>query len=166
MASGGRRGLPDNLDPLVDTLSNVVGILVIVIATMQIQLGDALERVLDLAIQRAAEAGDGASGPSARALALDRRRDEIFRRADAEADEATRRADALRAALERAPSDVTADGEDLESRLADAERELARAREALQRRREHVAVLERAPLDLRPYVLRRFLDDAPFTMPR
>ncbi|MCA9501803.1 MAG: hypothetical protein H6748_03045 [Spirochaetaceae bacterium] len=145
MASGGRRGLPDNLDPLVDTLSNVVGILVIVIATMQIQLGDALERVLDLAIQRAAEAGDGASGPSARALALDRRRDEIFRRADAEADEATRRADALRAALERAPSDVTADGEDLESRLADAERELARAREALQRRREHVAVLERAP---------------------
>lgn len=40
-----RRALPDNLDPLVDTLSNVVGILVIVIALTQLELGDALARI-------------------------------------------------------------------------------------------------------------------------
>ncbi|MBY0399256.1 hypothetical protein K2X89_03105, partial [Myxococcota bacterium] len=40
-----RSALPDNLDPLVDTLSNVVGILVIVIALTQLELGDAVERV-------------------------------------------------------------------------------------------------------------------------
>lgn len=40
-----RSALPDNLDPLVDTLSNVVGILVIVIALTQLELGDAVARV-------------------------------------------------------------------------------------------------------------------------
>ena len=50
-----RRGLPDNLDPLVDTLSNVVGILVIVLALTQIELGGALERVLGLEAARLAE---------------------------------------------------------------------------------------------------------------
>lgn len=40
-----RRALPDNLDPLVDTLSNVVGILVIVIALTRLELGDAVARV-------------------------------------------------------------------------------------------------------------------------
>ncbi len=50
-----RRALPDNLDPLVDTLSNVVGILVIVLALTQIELGGALERVLGLEAARLAE---------------------------------------------------------------------------------------------------------------
>jgi len=45
MSSPRRRALPDNLDPLVDTLSNVVGILVIVIALTQLELGDALARI-------------------------------------------------------------------------------------------------------------------------
>ena len=45
MSAPRRRALPDNLDPLVDTLSNVVGILVIVIALTQLELGDALDRV-------------------------------------------------------------------------------------------------------------------------
>jgi hypothetical protein len=45
MNSPRRRALPDNLDPLVDTLSNVVGILVIVIALTQLELGDALARI-------------------------------------------------------------------------------------------------------------------------
>ncbi|MEZ4330598.1 MAG: hypothetical protein R3F35_02520 [Myxococcota bacterium] len=40
-----RRAPPDNLDPLVDTLSNVVGILVIVIALTRLELGDAVARV-------------------------------------------------------------------------------------------------------------------------
>lgn len=43
-----RRSLPDNLDPLVDTLANVVGILVIVLALTQIELGGALARVVGL----------------------------------------------------------------------------------------------------------------------
>lgn len=41
-----RRALADNLGPLVDTLSNVVGILVIVLALTQIELSGALDRVL------------------------------------------------------------------------------------------------------------------------
>jgi len=48
MARRTRRILPDNLDPLVDTLANVVGILVIVIALTRIELGDALGRVAQL----------------------------------------------------------------------------------------------------------------------
>ena len=41
-----RRAVADNLGPLVDTLANVVGILVIVLALTQIELGGALDRVL------------------------------------------------------------------------------------------------------------------------
>ena len=55
MAARARRSLPDNLDPLVDTLSNVVGILVIVIALTQIQMGDALSRVAELDLLRLRE---------------------------------------------------------------------------------------------------------------
>lgn len=63
MSSQRRRALPDNLDPLVDTLSNVVGILVVVIALTQLELGDAVARV-------AAEAAIGrAGGPVAQARA-------------------------------------------------------------------------------------------------
>ena len=46
MTAGRRRGLPDNLDPLVDTLFNVVGILVFIVALTQLQLGDAIERLM------------------------------------------------------------------------------------------------------------------------
>ena len=52
MASRVRRALPDNLDPLVDTLANVVGILVIVIVLTQIELGDALDRLVDVEDRR------------------------------------------------------------------------------------------------------------------
>lgn len=45
MSAPRRRALPDNLDPLVDTLSNVVGILVIVIAMTRLEVGDAVARV-------------------------------------------------------------------------------------------------------------------------
>jgi len=45
MSAPRRRALPDNLDPLVDTLSNVVGILVIAIALTQLELSDAVARV-------------------------------------------------------------------------------------------------------------------------
>ncbi|MGB0621988.1 MAG: hypothetical protein ACPGVZ_21180 [Myxococcota bacterium] len=51
-----RRAVADNLGPLVDTLANVVGILVIVLALTQIELGGALDRVLQRqADQRAAD---------------------------------------------------------------------------------------------------------------
>lgn len=51
-----RRELPDNLDPLVDTLFNVVGILVFIVALTQLQLGDAIERLVDLESDAAVEA--------------------------------------------------------------------------------------------------------------
>jgi hypothetical protein len=50
-----RRALADNLGPLVDTLSNVVGILVIVLALTQIELGGALDRVMRRQAERLEE---------------------------------------------------------------------------------------------------------------
>ena len=68
-----RRALPDNLDPLVDTLANVVGILVIVLALTQIELGGALERVIGLEAARIAEEQDYLEERPSRRAALEAR---------------------------------------------------------------------------------------------
>lgn len=95
-----RRGLPDNLDPLVDTLSNVVGILVIVVALTQIQLGDALSRVAELDRRRIEQR----EGLPDRVEALDERRSELVRRTDADVEASAAIARELLAALEALPA--------------------------------------------------------------
>lgn len=81
MPQPGRRAALDNLDPLVDTLSNVVGILVIVVVLSQIQLGDALARVAEIDLLRTREERARELMP-AEFEALRLRRDAILRRTD------------------------------------------------------------------------------------
>jgi len=88
MAPRTRREIPDNLDPLVDTLANVVGILVIVIVLTQIELGDALARVIELDLQgKQAEREHADTLPEIEATLMGRE-EALFRRTDVEAEEA------------------------------------------------------------------------------
>jgi len=141
MPSRGRRSLPDNLDPLVDTLSNVVGILVIVVVLSQIQLGDALTRVAELDLLRLREERVRASVP-VEVEALDLRRNEIVRRTDADVAEAIELARETLATLEALPTrDESPDDRSLEAldeALVASRREIE-ARLATKEQRERYA---------------------------
>ncbi|MDH4017798.1 MAG: hypothetical protein OEV20_10710, partial [Actinomycetota bacterium] len=54
MARGGRRADAQSIDSLLDTMANVVGILVVLVAVTQLSLGDAIERIRERAGERAA----------------------------------------------------------------------------------------------------------------
>lgn len=112
-----RRGIPDNLDPLVDTLSNVVGILVIVLVVSQLQLGRALDRVLDRSepVPVLAEDEDASLGAAAKATearpppgsaSLEAREAALRARGAADAGEAAALAGEILAALEALPPSV------------------------------------------------------------
>jgi hypothetical protein len=149
MAPRIRRSLPDNLDPLVDTLSNVVGILVIVVALTQIQMGDALARVAELDLlrlrgERVLETVPTVVGE------LEARRDALIRRTDVGVEEAIELA---RKTLEALATLPVADGttaetrslEDLSEDLKSSLRELEEKRTARKRREGYAGRLERAP---------------------
>ena len=139
MAARPRRAIPDNLDPLVDTLANVVGILVIVIVLTQIELGDALARVMLLDSVRTQREQSHAEAVPAIEQTLAERADALSRRTDVELDRAAALAQSLLAALAAVPADAPdrADeaGAELERVAAlrqalDAARVEAEAREA------------------------------------
>ena len=54
MARGARRDDAQSIDSLLDTMANVVGILVVLVAVTQLSLGDAIERIRERAGERAA----------------------------------------------------------------------------------------------------------------
>lgn len=160
MNSSRRRALPDNLDPLVDTLSNVVGILVIVIALTQLELGDALARVAQGGTPAAAAASPPAppTPPSpaqvARELAVAERLERLRARGVGDLSVA---AETLRRSLaERAPAiaanepsaDAGGSRESLEARVARARESLAAARESDTHRRGYETALETVPRQL------------------
>ena len=58
MGRAARRGNADSLDSLLDTMANVVGILVVLVAVTQMSLGDAVERIKARAGERAAATPD------------------------------------------------------------------------------------------------------------
>jgi hypothetical protein len=141
-----RRALPDNLDPLVDTLSNVVGILVIVVALTQIQLGDALARVAALDRARI----ERQEGVPDRTSALDARRSAIVARTDVDVDASAALGRATLEALETLPATPDAETrgeglEALESEVARLERDVARDADARARRRREAEQLETVP---------------------
>lgn len=103
MASRPRRAIPDNLDPLVDTLANVVGILVIVIVLTQIELGDALARVTLLDAARARGEQSHAEVVPEIEQTLTQRADALSRRTDVELDQAAELARSVLASLEAIP---------------------------------------------------------------
>lgn len=166
MTTPRRRALPDNLDPLVDTLSNVVGILVIVIALTQLELGDALARVAaggaanSTTEAPAAPQGSAASDASASESALIGGRLEALRKRSGS--DLARTGEVLRRALgdlgaaepvlvsepvsaPRSGAAAIRDREMLETRVARAREALAHARTSQSGRRAHADTLERVP---------------------
>ena len=146
MASRARRSLPDNLDPLVDTLSNVVGILVIVVALTQIQMGDALSRVAELDLLRLREERVLAAVPAVFGD-LETRRDALLRRTDVGVEDAIVLARETLDALSALPA-ATRDKRSLENLIQDAqssERALAESLATRDRREGYAGRLQRVP---------------------
>lgn len=143
-----RRSVPDNLDPLVDTLSNVVGILVIVVALTQIQLGDALARVVELDRLRDEQEVVKTLMPteSERQTA---RRDALILRTDADLDEAMRMASETLSKLEELESETPTNSfetfEAMENRLDASQQELEERQRSLDQRARYEARLQKVP---------------------
>ena len=144
-----RRSLPDNLDPLVDTLANVVGILVIVIALTRIELGDALGRVAQLERSGIRNDLEHARAMPDREAKLARRAEQLRSRAKGEEAAAGAVADELKRMLEALPvRSTSSDGPALDERAGALAREIERIREQSAARREHGRFLEAVPAHL------------------
>lgn len=152
MASRTRRSQPDNLDPLVDTLSNVVGILVIVIALTQIELGDALDRVAQLDVVRAANEARVVDALPAREAAANARRHALSTKMDADLPQSIALAEEILAELATIPLQeetlVSRDGTSLETEFAQARSEHDEAGRILSARSEHADSLASVPARL------------------
>jgi hypothetical protein len=148
MARPGRRSVPDNLDPLVDTLSNVVGILVIVVVLTQIQLGDALHRVAELDFLRTRENRAREARPE-ESRALDLRREALMRRTDVGVEESIALAKQTLEALAAQPSKIAAknanDLDRLTRKVAEAKSELEAAQRVRDRRAQRAEELRVVP---------------------
>lgn len=149
VASRARRSLPDNLDPLVDTLSNVVGILVIVVALTQLQIGDALARVAELDFLRMREEQTRAS-VRVEVGGLEARQDALFRRTDASVEEAILLArqtlEALSALRTERPRRVeTRSLDELKQRLESSQRAMRENLAVRDRREQYAERLQRVP---------------------
>ena len=163
-----RRSIPDNLDPLVDTLSNVVGILVVVIALTQLELGDALARVVVSGKAQAAQESADAERLPARQKAQDARRLALLDRTDSSPKAAAQLAQELlekledvtpkesrRAIAEQAPSLETSGPEETDgAQLARRKMELEEARTSLEERTTHLEQLRKVP----PHLVARLPD--------
>jgi len=166
MSAPRRRSLPDNLDPLVDTLSNVVGILVIVVALTQLELSDAAARVAKSLAGRAVEAEAigapelAAPDPGAEE-ALARRRDRLRARGGDDSPATADRLERVLAGLRAQPAAESAKAardairatsgvsrEALEAQVARARQRLETARKSRAERRRHAGALERVPARL------------------
>ncbi len=155
MAGPIRRALPDNLDPLVDTLANVVGILVIVIVLIQIELGDALERVTQ-AVAPPTAPPEAATRPSRLDASVeDAARIAALRaRTDVDLGDATALAASALAALAKVPLDpqqqtLSRDREvELRAEAARLAAEVAGARQELTARRAYADALTQVPAEL------------------
>jgi len=140
-----RRSIPDNLDPLVDTLTNVVGILVIVILLTQIELGDALARVIELDTQNRHDEREHAQALPQIESTLMAREEALFRRTDVEAEEAIEMAreylESLASLPAAAPGTTDTDLERVDTLRAD----LREARAAADDRTRYAEAIREVP---------------------
>jgi hypothetical protein len=146
MAPRARRALPDNLDPLVDTLSNVVGILIIVVALTQIQMGEALSRVAAIDFLRLREERVLAAVPAVFGE-LETRRDALLRRTDVGVEDAIDLARKILDALSALPA-ATRDERSLENLIEDvssSQQALSESLAARDRREGYAGRLQRVP---------------------
>jgi hypothetical protein len=146
------RGVPDNLGPLVDTLSNVVGILIMVIVVTRLELGEALDRVISI---QAAGQADRASHAEKRAE-IEARTRALQERTDSAPGEALALAEELRAAVASIPLEVVKEQDALEDTavrslvesLEDERAALEAERRNLIARMEHADGLKTVPARL------------------
>ncbi len=159
MAEARRSALPDNVDPLIDTLSNVVGILVVVVALTQIQLGDALDRLVAIQAGGLPLAGDGTPALLRRHASLaqqlasaEARRDAVLARSSGSVEDALAAAEEAIEQLEERASGAPALGpaatQALERRLEERKKELAAQRAAARSRAEYAKEIQRVPKEL------------------
>jgi hypothetical protein len=162
MPPSARRGLPDNLDPLVDTLSNVVGILVIVVILTQIQVGDAIDRLMavDAAAAPAAEASlsdvEATQSELIRRLdELEKRRAHVLARAGDDLEESAAAAVSALAVLAALPptqgpeaEPIAPDSGPLHAELEARREALEAAESALAQREDYAAELRQVPREL------------------
>jgi hypothetical protein len=159
MPESARRGLPDNLDPLVDTLSNVVGILVVVVALTQLQVGDALDRLIELDASRLPGARSESSALEAKHSALAERleranllQDTILARSQGDLVDAIAAAERALATLAELPPEPTATSPEVTARvereLEEQSRTLDAQSEALRLRAEYADAIQRVPREL------------------
>lgn len=148
MASRLRRAIPDNLDPLVDTLANVVGILVIVIVLTQIELGDALARVIELDARNVHAARNHADALPKLESTLASRRQALYRRTDLEAEDAIEMARVYLESIESLPAARPHEAEaDLEA-VAALRSQLDLARATAEERERYAEAIREVPARL------------------
>jgi len=145
MAGRPRRAIPDNLDPLVDTLANVVGILVIVIVLTQIELGDALARVTLLDSARAQRERTHAEVVPAIEQSLAERVDALALRTDVELDRAASLARSLLATLETIPVEREDGGGEAVARVAALREAVEAARVETESREAYADAIREVP---------------------
>jgi len=141
-----RRRPAENLDSLLDTMANVVGILVVLMAVMQITVGDAMDRIRDIeirSVQLAPEEAQRARDLASRLEALEQRwRDEVEGDAPPEQEIARLDAeiDALRAESQVAAS-ARADRDRLQTTLAERRATLRRLEDEVETSGQQLASL-------------------------
>ena len=159
MPDNQRRQLPDNLDPLVDTLSNVVGILVVVVALTQLQVGDAIERLIELdatrlpSARRETHAIERAHADlSERLAAAQARREAILIRSNGDIGDAIDAAERAIATLDAQPGPpsaaMTISTDTLSRELQRITRELEVKQQAMERRESYAEEIRRVPKEL------------------
>lgn len=147
-----RRGEQQNLDSLLDTMANVTGILVVLMAVIQISVGDAMERLRDQLLARPELSRDALSAAAEEAASLQLAlAPQLGRREELEASRREGRAElsALRSQIAELERDLGKLGSQPRT-AAEADRRLASARgrardleHALARERAATAALER-----------------------
>jgi hypothetical protein len=154
-----RRSLPDNLDPLVDTLSNVVGILVVVVALTQLQVGDALDRLIELDASQRPGAHSQLTALEAQHAALAerladgrQRREAVLARSAGNIEDAIAAAEAALERLEGLPKRSLLrspqERDRLERRVAEASKRLAAQEASLRDRKEYATEIQKVPREL------------------
>ena len=149
MGSRMRRVLPDNLDPLVDTLANVVGILVIVIVLTQIELGGALDRLAGLEDERSEAEQNHAKESMLVANDLISRRAALRERTERDPGESIQLARRVIEELASLPKPLSSESEaaaiERDQEIQSLQRDLREAERASDERTRYASALQQVP---------------------
>ncbi len=159
MPESRRKSLPDNLDPLVDTLSNVVGILIVVVILTQIQVGDALDRLIEIDASTLPESKQIANvveaeynDLSTRLTESKRRREAVLSRSTGSLSDAVSAAERALVSLEDMPKSFATSSPaskiSTEREIKELKKELQIQRTSLEGRSEYASEIQQVPKEL------------------